>query len=512
MILPRLLLVLMLVLSGLGVVSEPVNADSVFVPAASNIQMPAVTPRIVVPRLVHGDAPGYVPPNPTPLGPTSPQSTTTTIVGDLLDPAPQPGQGTTSNSPVDFFEGPSAGNTPDPGVAAGSYEVVTVVNSKLVVLNKGSNRNPETHVFSDFVLPGYERTTDPRVAYDRLSRRWFIVFLAIRDASPRDAKLYLLVSLTSNPRNPPAGSGWCVYPFQPDGITTATFPDFPTLGINNEGVYIGSHITGHDDHISRRTSVLAIPKVPLLSCSSVASWDKGDVRDIDGNITGTIQPAVELDTFGWQVFVSAPLGSGTRMTFYRLASPNATLEKQGLDIDDYSAAVDTPQYGVGSPPITHMVSGWLTGGATYFTGRLTTAHTVRSRFNPANAAVRAYDINVTSAAVASIGVQTEFSTASRGYFNASYSLNQVVNHSAITFSYSSASDYPGMMYAQKVVSGPGFRAPRTLVGGTGPVLTRFGDYAGSAADPDGDAIWVINEYGKAGTEGATFVAEAAATA
>lgn len=423
------------------------------------------------------------------------------------------GQSAQTNSPYDYFEGPSAGNTPDPAIAASQSHVITTINSKFVILNKGqpTNRDPETHLFVDFSEPGYGRTYDPKVVFDRLTNRWFLIFLGIKDDFVRDSKVYLAVSRTSIPRNPPYGSGWCVYGVRPSGAGVDLFPDMPTLGVNNEGVYIGSNLrrySGEQTEPEERASLVAIAKAPLLDCTPAAIFDKTNVKDIDNLPSYVLQPALELDTFGWQVFLSAPYGAGTRLTFYRLSSPSASLEKSALDVSDWAQAVDTPQLGT-TAMIGHL-SGWLTGGASYYSGRLVTSHTVKSSFFPANTAVRAYSFNITSGAVATLNKETEFSTSARHYFNASYALNRT-GHSLITFNYSSGTDYPGMMYQQEITTGGGFRSPRTLVGGTGPTLTRWGDYAGTAPDPDGDGIWAFNEYGRQGVEGATFAAEAIAT-
>ncbi|MEI6785473.1 MAG: hypothetical protein WCQ21_31660, partial [Verrucomicrobiota bacterium] len=84
-------------------------------------------------------------------------------------------------------------------------------------------------------------TTDPRVRYDRLSKRWFITMITVN--IPND----ILLAVSSGPQVA-STSSFAFYRFQHDMVGTTTnsdtggFADYDTLGVDANALYIGVNV------------------------------------------------------------------------------------------------------------------------------------------------------------------------------------------------------------------------------------------------------------------------------
>jgi hypothetical protein len=94
---------------------------------------------------------------------------------------------------------------------------------------------------------------DPRVLYDPASGRWFA---SSADGQTAPGNILLAVSKTSDPTQ-----GWQAFsiPASADG---ASWADFPTLGVNQEGVYLSAK--QFSGLTSGNQILIAVPKADLL--------------------------------------------------------------------------------------------------------------------------------------------------------------------------------------------------------------------------------------------------------
>ena len=136
---------------------------------------------------------------------------------------------------------------------------------------------------------------DARIIYDAQSGRWLA---ASRDTSNgTDNNLLFAISTT----NDPSGS-WTLYKIVAG--TGRSFVDYPTLGVDNNGVYFG--LTAVDVPTQTLSSaIFAIPKAPLLSGQAISVTKFYGITDM----YPAPQAAVNYDTVGasdpaW--FVSTP--------------------------------------------------------------------------------------------------------------------------------------------------------------------------------------------------------------
>ena len=118
--------------------------------------------------------------------------------------------------------------------AVGPTQYVVMANGRMKTFNKSTGTadgviNTTTDNFFNSVRNG-AGTSDPRIRYDRMSQKWFVVIINV--SSPN--RILIAVSNTSTIT---AGTTWLFY-----FINAPTrFYDYPTLGIDNNAVYIGTN-------------------------------------------------------------------------------------------------------------------------------------------------------------------------------------------------------------------------------------------------------------------------------
>lgn len=119
--------------------------------------------------------------------------------------------------------------------AVGPTQVILIANGRIKTFNKATGVadgviNATTDAFFASVRNG-SGTSDPRIRYDRLSQKWFIVMINV-------AALNRIMIAVSNTSTITGSTVWLFYFVT---APAATFLDYPTLGIDNNAVYIGTN-------------------------------------------------------------------------------------------------------------------------------------------------------------------------------------------------------------------------------------------------------------------------------
>lgn len=126
----------------------------------------------------------------------------------------------------------------DMGIAAARNVVLQLVNSCIYIFNGNgvlSVGYPKS--FNAFLgLPASADTFDPRALYDAVANR-FITTIDQFDVANNQGFVWVSVSATSDPRG-----AWFHYRMQFGSQGSA--PDFPTLGQDRHGIYIGANVFG----------------------------------------------------------------------------------------------------------------------------------------------------------------------------------------------------------------------------------------------------------------------------
>ena len=111
-------------------------------------------------------------------------------------------------------------------------------------------------------------TSDPRIRYDRLSGRWFIIMIDVPGQRGTQPNRVMIAMSDSNTIT--GGTVWTFFQFQHDLVSpagdTGDFADYPTLGIDANALYIGVNVfatTGSESFVN--TTVFVVRKSSLLS-------------------------------------------------------------------------------------------------------------------------------------------------------------------------------------------------------------------------------------------------------
>jgi autotransporter-associated beta strand protein/T5SS/PEP-CTERM-associated repeat protein len=256
---------------------------------------------------------------------------------------------------------------PDTQGAIGTNHFTAMVNGAVRVYDKtGVAVTPlrnETTFWTNALANNGQSTTfsglsDPRLIYDPLSQRWFSVIITT------DAQNSLLIARTDTAD--PTGT-WKAVRFQNTNTSGANslFIDYPTLGIDANGLYIGTNNFNGNTFANR--SLYSIPKSDLLGTNPTATSltrfeNLGNARGFTPHAVTDFSPTagdaivmsrvsnttLGLTTISGSSASNATLSSTTNITVQSGASPgNATQPTPSLSTSS-SVAIDAGDNRIGS--------------------------------------------------------------------------------------------------------------------------------------------------------------------
>ncbi len=160
---------------------------------------------------------------------------------------------------------------PDTDGAIGPTQFVVAVNNRIATFNKWTGAgdgalNSSTNTFFSSVRNS-SSTSDPMVRYDRLSNRWFVSIINV--STPN--RWLLAVSDAASNGIISASTVWTYYYFVPATVSpsisngSTCLSDYPSLGIDNNALYMGvSEFCGAGQSF-QQTDVFVIKKSSVLS-------------------------------------------------------------------------------------------------------------------------------------------------------------------------------------------------------------------------------------------------------
>jgi hypothetical protein len=405
--------------------------------------------------------------------------------------APQEGRGTLPDL-YHSFQGVLMGNLgqnyfpPDSHGSVGSDYYTEIVNCNFAVYDKVNGLLQMHHTLSQF-MPGADG--DPRIIFDPDSQRWIAVATNWYD------RIYLNVSYTDDPM----GTWFKTSIIISQGDDAGRWPDFPTLGVDANGIYTASYMVGGDT-----MTVLAIEKAPLVQyppqMGTVTAF-----RNLP--FEGAIQPALTFGDPGREYFLS--INSSTRLRLRFLLPPltDPTLLTAGfVTVPTFGYPPDAPALGsatdidTGDDRLQRVV---------YRDGYLWTAHTIGY---DGRCAARWYKIDASTADVESGTV----ADSSLHYYYPSVMVN-AAGDAVMGFSGSDADQWVGCYYTGRRQTDPvgEMAEPVQYKEGTGPWnhvdgygRNRWGDYSHTVIDPeDGLTFYTIQEHGMVYNRWSTYIAE-----
>lgn len=376
---------------------------------------------------------------------------------------------------------------PDTCGAIGPNHFVVVVNRVFAVFNKNTGALVGSKVSLGTFQPG--TSGDPRVLFDQHSGRWVVI------SSDFNSRIFVAFSQTNDPTG-----NWLKTNFVAStGSDTGCFPDYPTLGVDQNGIYVGSFMVGCG------MTIFAIDKAPMLP---LIGPTLGTVTAFRGQpVEGAIQPVHTYGSPAGEFLISRQ--SSTQLRVRRVNPPlNApTLSTlSSVTIPSHSAPPNVPAQGSAVPldSVDHRLM-----NAVLVNGSIWTTHTISVG---GRAACRWYQINATTVTLTQSGTVDD---PVRNYFFPAIAVNSL-GDMVLGFSGAHSGQFPSVYYTGRVASDPvGQTAPPALIkaGNAGQDLiddvgrNRFGDYSLSSLDPSNlVTIWTVQEYVHSPNTWGTWVA------
>jgi hypothetical protein len=364
---------------------------------------------------------------------------------------------------------------PDSCGAIGPNHFVETVNRNFAVYNKTTGEELINILLGSF-LPG--SNGDPRVLYDQFSNRWFVIVCDFT------TKIFLAVSTSDDPTDE-----WFKCDFVvSQGSDAGKWPDYPTLGVDEEGIYTAAYMIGGGYGMS----IFALEKAPLIAPDP----SLGDIyafRELP--FEGAIQPVHTYGSCQGEYFVSRMSATGIRIRLLTDLLTNPTLTELGCaTIPTHYEPPDAPALGSAIPLDT---VGHRLMNAVYRDGYIWTAHCIGLN---GRAASRWYKIDTSEIELDDYGT---ISDPNMYYFFPSIMVNSGGNV-IMGFSGSSPTQYAAAYYTGRLANDPpGEMNPPVLlkagedaynlVDGYG--RNRWGDYSLCSLDPiDEYTLWTIQEY------------------
>jgi len=378
---------------------------------------------------------------------------------------------------------------PDPTGAVGPNHFVETVNRNFAVYSKSNGAQLQNINIGSF-LPG--SSGDPRVVFDPNSQRWIVLVTDFSSGS----NIYLAVSLTNNPM----GSWFKTSFFTAQGSDAGKWPDYPTLGVDANGIYTSAYMVGGNN----RMTIFAIDKAPLIS----ASPSLGTVtafRELPWE--GAIQPVLTYGNPGGEYLVSR--NSSTAIRLRRINPPLTapTLSELGtIAIASHSSPPDANSQGSSTPLDT---VGDRLMMSVYRDGSLWTTHTVGV---DGVASCRWYQIDPVAESVIQYGT---VHNPNIHFFFPSIMVNRY-GHVAMGFTGSNGNMYASAYYTGRRSSDPPGNMAEPIQYKAGLAAqnnidqygrNRWGDYSYTSLDPTDEVrIWTVQEYAHSNNIWGTWVA------
>jgi hypothetical protein len=413
----------------------------------------------------------------------------------------------------------SDASPPDTNGAVGPKYFVEFLNGVYSVYDKATGTRVQTETDLAFwaaagvSISSTLAITDPRIVYDGYSQRWFASMVDFSPNARRSTgnRFLLAVSASADPTR-----NWSAFAFRADPVTL-DFADFPTLGVDQTGVYLSGDMFDRSSN-EVGPSFVIIPKAPLLTSTPDISGrtSLGVMNYISrGEV---MQPAVTTGTPSTPEFViaAADVATGTRpltqLVSAKVVNPGAT--NVGLSTP---IRTTVPIYTDPQDPFQPDGSANLDVGDLRFSAAVRRVgdmvYAVQSVEANTRAAIRWYRINAPNSALLDSGTITDpnldlfypsiaaneagvvvigCNGSSRGAYVSSYAVaGQTVNGSlafgGLTLLASGAASYQN-----------------TDITG----ISRWGDYSATTVDPeDSTRFWTIQALAVGPGDWATQITE-----
>ena len=408
---------------------------------------------------------------------------------------------------------------PDTQVAVGPEHVLEAVN-RVLRLSSRDNRDVEFQGFTaHWDQPPSAFLFDPRVHYDPMSRRFFVLVVEV-GSDPRRSYAYLSVSRSARPEG--LASGWCNYRFSTK--VGKTWADYPGLGMNERWLAVNTNNMrfsgGHKgsylwvvDKVALADNSVACPGMRIFKFAA-----RRDAANRRAFITQVAQHYTASGLPGEPLFlVNTRFGSSDVYVLWRIrgegdraADGSPRLERANLAGGEYALPPDALQRGGGTRLDT--LGNWVMQQLVFRDGNLWGAHATGCRIGGRNVScVRVFRI-VPTADAGEIDFEDTFGVKGQFVWAPAIAVNGR-GQAVVAFQRSGANVFMGVGFSglrrgvasadRARIEARGFGHAKFLMKGacTAQHIDEFGrartgDYAGAMVDPADDrSFWIAAEYG-----------------
>ncbi|MBX7132940.1 MAG: hypothetical protein K1X67_09720 [Fimbriimonadaceae bacterium] len=267
------------------------------------------------------------------------------------------GVGILSPQPIGTqIDGPKITDTPgfvppDTQASVGPTQILFYVNGRIRVQDKITGAIGALNTTTDNFWAGQRSsgTSDPRVRFDRLTNRWFVIMIDVANVNR------ILVACSDGPTIT-AGTVWNKFFFQHDlvgttpNVDTGGFADYPSLGVDANALYIGTNTfvgagLNCSGFVIRKSSVTSggpIVVTPFRAMGTQAAAGPFAPQGCDND-----DPAA---TQGY--FIGVDTLAFSRLQLRRISNPGATPSISAnltLNVNTTAFATDQPCQGSTNP-------------------------------------------------------------------------------------------------------------------------------------------------------------------
>lgn len=414
---------------------------------------------------------------------------------------------------------------PDTMGAVGPDHIVEMINGNFEIFNKDTGASLETRSLDSFwanrvglAQQANGRRFDPRVVYDTASQRWFALSIdaGIDTTVPPDGVLetannmFVGRSDTSDPTG-----DWDGVMINADSVGAREFHDYPTLGLDADGVYSCTQ----DFNGGGNESCYSFPKADLLAATPTAA----NLTRFEATpaglpaVTGSWQPAVDFGASDGRAALLGSTGTALRRTsIVGAGAAGATLTASVPITGDPGHAAPPaarqPNDDNGEANTIENVAPRFVGNVFELGNSLWAVHSVLG--TASNAALRWYNINETTNTVIQTGL-IEDTTGPRDFHEPSIAVNSD-GYVTIGYTCSGPNQAAGVCVSlgQTSMGTTTFDPPRLIQAGAGDYYrdfctppgcserNRWGDYSAVNIDPERPCtFWTFQEYVAVGATG-----------
>ncbi|MDB6058651.1 MAG: hypothetical protein JWO95_2495, partial [Verrucomicrobiales bacterium] len=222
------------------------------------------------------------------------------------------------------------GYPPDTMGAVGPTQFIVALNGRIRSFNKttGAKDNAIDANTDVFFLPvmtaptANNFTTDPRIRYDRLSKRWFIIMIDVPGQSGSLPNRIMLAVSDGSVITP--STVWSFFQFLGD---SSNFADYPSLGIDANALYIGCNMFSPNGSFAN-CNAYVVRKSSLLSGGPIVVTTFANLVTGNGFKKAGPYTPQGVDNFNAAAtegyFIGVDFTSSTLLQLRRISNPGGT--------------------------------------------------------------------------------------------------------------------------------------------------------------------------------------------